>query len=136
MDNAGEKNRPDNILGGIPESLPEELEQVLAENEHVSIRRILSRGHSTPAQGWYEQQDHEWVLVLKGEGIIEFADNSECHMFEGDYCYIPALKKHRVKWTREQEVTVWLAIHFPVQEHRQEQGRITGSDGQSDKELK
>jgi cupin 2 domain-containing protein len=115
MNKAREKNSTDNILSGIPEALPQELEQLLLENEHLSIRRILSKGHSAPAQGWYEQQDNEWVLVLKGEGIIEFTDHSERHMQEGDYCYIPALKKHRVKWTPEQEVTIWLAIHFPGQ---------------------
>ncbi len=129
MDNAGETNRPDNILAGIPESLPEELEQVLAENEHVSIRRILSRGHCAPAQGWYEQQDNEWVLVLKGEAILEFTNNSERHMRAGDYCFIPALKKHRVKWTPQQEVTVWLAIHFPVQQ--QDQDVISDEEEQS-----
>src|SRR6056300_12787 len=115
MNKARENNSTDNILSGIPEALPQELEQLLLENEHLSIRRILSKGHSAPAQGWYEQQDNEWVLVLKGEGIIEFTDHSERHMQEGDYCYIPALKKHRVKWTPEQEVTIWLAIHFPGQ---------------------
>ncbi len=115
MNKAREKNSTDNILSGIPEALPQELEQLLLENEHLSIRRILSKGHSAPAQGWYEQQDNEWVLVVKGEGIIEFTDHSERHMQEGDYCYIPALKKHRVKWTPEQEVTIWLAIHFPGQ---------------------
>jgi len=115
MNKAREKNSTDNILSGIPEALPQELEQLLLENEHLSIRRILSKGHSAPAQGWYEQQDNEWVLVLKGEGIIEFTDHSERHMQEGDYSYIPALKKHRVKWTPEQEVTIWLAIHFPGQ---------------------
>jgi len=115
MNKAREKNSTDNILSGIPEALPQELEQLLLENEHLSIRRILSKGHSAPAQGWYEQQDNEWVLVLKGEGIIEFTDHSERHMQEGDYSYISALKKHRVKWTPEQEVTIWLAIHFPGQ---------------------
>jgi cupin 2 domain-containing protein len=120
MNKAGEKNSADNILSGIPEVLPQELEQFLLEHEHVSIRRILSKGHSAPAQGWYEQQDNEWVLVVKGEGILEFADNSERHMHEGDYCFIPALKKHRVKWTAQQEVTIWLAIHFPVQQLLQE----------------
>jgi cupin 2 domain-containing protein len=119
MNKAREKNSTDNILSGIPEARPQELEQLLLENEHLSIRRILSKGHSAPAQGWYEQQDNEWVLVVKGEGIIEFTDHSERHMQEGDYCYIPALKKHRVKWTPEQEATIWLAIHFPGQKLRQ-----------------
>ncbi len=115
MNKVSDKNNADNILSAIPEALPEELEQLLLKNEHVSISRILSKGHSAPAQGWYEQKDNEWVLVLKGEGIIEFADNSERHMQAGDYQFIPARKKHRVKWTSAEEVTVWLAIHFPLE---------------------
>jgi cupin 2 domain-containing protein len=29
----------------------------------------------------------------------------------GDYLHIPAHLRHRVEWTAENEVTVWLAVH-------------------------
>jgi len=37
-----------NILGNIPENLPEELIEIMAESREVRVERIVSRGHSSP----------------------------------------------------------------------------------------
>ena len=105
-----------NMLCGIPETLPEELEQSLLSSEHVTIKRILSKGQCSPNDFWYDQPENEWVLVLQGEGILEFSNDEDLHLKQGAYCFIPAHKKHRVKWTAENQTTIWLAIYFSGQE--------------------
>jgi cupin 2 domain-containing protein len=40
----------------------------------VRIERILSRGHASPESGWYDQDEHEWVIALRGRGRLEFDD--------------------------------------------------------------
>ena len=107
-----------NLFSDLPESLTEELEQQLLSSEHLNIRRIVSKGHSSPIDFWYDQSDNEWVLVLQGEGILEFEKGEDLHLKQGTFCYIPAHQKHRVKWTPENQITLWLAIHFSTQENR------------------
>lgn len=56
-----------NLFADLPTDLPEELVEVLTENKHVRIERIISTGHASPDDFWYDQDEHEWVVVLKGE---------------------------------------------------------------------
>jgi len=101
-----------NLFEGIPNVIPEELVSLLHESPNISIRRIISQGQSSPASGWYDQADNEWVMVVKGEAILAFEEEEELHMREGDYTFIPAHRKHRVTWTDDTRETVWLAVHF------------------------
>ncbi|MDT8397690.1 MAG: cupin domain-containing protein [Pseudomonadales bacterium] len=101
-----------NIFDSPPARIPTEIFDLLAANEHVQIKRIISRGHSSPASGWYEQSDNEWVLLLKGEALLTFADGSSQRLGSGDFLNIPAHTKHRVAWTAPDQDTVWLAVHF------------------------
>lgn len=100
-----------NLFTAIPENLPEELTTVLQAGKDVRIERIVSRGHCSPDGFWYDQPDHEWVLVLKGAARIEFEDRV-VEMKPGDYLTIPAHTKHRVAWTTPEEPTIWLAVHY------------------------
>jgi cupin 2 domain-containing protein len=52
-----------NLFADIPESLPEELTEVLAEHQHIRIERVVSTGHASPEGFWYDQDEHEWVVV-------------------------------------------------------------------------
>ncbi|VAW55735.1 Uncharacterized conserved protein [hydrothermal vent metagenome] len=101
----------DNIFAAIPENLNEEIIDVLQQNGQVKIERIVSTGQTSPEIGWYDQAQHEWVIVLKGEAIIAF-ENKETTLKKGGYINIPAHTKHRVSWTHPQVDTVWLAIHY------------------------
>ncbi len=100
-----------NLFSAIPENPPEELTTVLQAGKGVRIERIVSQGHSSPQGFWYDQPDHEWVLVLKGAARIEFED-STVEMKPGDFIKIPAHQKHRVAWTTPDEPTIWLAVHY------------------------
>jgi cupin 2 domain-containing protein len=55
-----------NLFDDLPQHLPKELVQTLIRAADVRIERIISHGHSSPADFWYDQPQHEWVIVLKG----------------------------------------------------------------------
>ncbi len=107
------KVNANNIYENIPESLPEELDEVISGKDNVRIERILSRGHSTPGNYWYDQKQNEYVILLKGEAGLLFEDGDDVLVLRpGDYVNIPAGVKHRVDWTSPDEDTVWLAVHY------------------------
>ena len=101
-----------NLFAGIPEELPAELFNVLASGSGVRVERIVSRGHSSPAEGWYDQEQNEWVMVARGKGVIAFPDKPSITLEEGDYVTIAAHERHRVEWTSPDEETIWLAVHY------------------------
>ena len=54
------------LFADLPQHLPDELITNLLEAANVHIERIVSHGHASPEGFWYDQDQHEWVLVLKG----------------------------------------------------------------------
>lgn len=101
-----------NLFAHIPDDLPAELLETLLECDALSIERIVSRGHVTPAGQWYDQHRHEWLLLLRGAARLAFADGREVALAPGDWLVIPAHRKHRVAWTDPERDTVWLAVHY------------------------
>ena len=101
-----------NILKQIPKNLQEEIFEKIISTKNIKIERIISYGHTSPKSGWYEQEENEWVIVLEGEAVLSFDDEKDVHLKEGDYINIPAFKKHKVKWTKPQHKTVWLAVFY------------------------
>ena len=106
-------SRMNNLFTDLPTSLPDELVTILAENQHIRIERIVSTGHSSAENFWYEQREHEWVIVLKGEAKLHFeGDDEPVHLTSGDHMQIPAHRRHRVAWTTPDAPTVWLAVFY------------------------
>lgn len=101
-----------NIFDRIPESFDSEIVDKLIETDQVRVERIISRGHASPEAYWYDQAQNEWVMVLRGEAVILFADQSTIRLSAGDYTTIAAHVKHRVQWTDPDRETVWLAVHY------------------------
>jgi cupin 2 domain-containing protein len=101
-----------NLFESIPQNLDNEVFEQLVESGGVSIERIISKGHTSPKSGWYDQEQHEWVVLLKGNAVIAFADKSSVTLRAGDYISIKAHEKHRVEWTDPEIETIWLAVHF------------------------
>lgn len=102
-----------NILADIPVQLPEELFTSLLQNEQLQIERIVSRGHASAKDEWYDQDYNEWLILLQGEAVLELSGQSELKTLQaGDYFLIPAHCKHRVEWTDPDRNSIWLTIHF------------------------
>lgn len=101
-----------NIFSDIPADLSAEVFESLAENEHIKIERIISKGHSSPDTGWYDQEKNEWVMVVKGEAVISFDNEASVTLKEGDYLNIKAHQKHKVTRTAAAIETIWLAVHY------------------------
>ena len=98
-----------NLFRNIPAELPEELFETLAQGSSTTIKRIVSKGHTTD---WYDQQENEFVVVLKGATQLEFEKGQFREMVPGDCMLIPAHVRHRVAWTEADSETVWLAVHY------------------------
>ena len=102
-----------NMLTGIPAALPEEFLETLASSSSVRIERIVSRGHHSPPDFWYNQSQNEFVLLIQGEARLEYPGEAGIHRLSpGDWLVIPSHRKHRVAWTSETTETVWLAVFF------------------------
>jgi len=102
-----------NIYSDIPEYIPREIFEELTSTDRIRIERIISRGHSTPEGDWYDQDNDEWVILLKGKANLLFeGESSSRELHPGDYLHIPARKKHRVESTSPAEETIWLAVHY------------------------
>ncbi len=100
-----------NIFEDLPQQLPKEVVQTLIQAEDVRIERILSHGHASAKDFWYDQAQAEWVIVLKGAARLQFEEGM-VEMKPGDFLNIPAFKKHRVDWTTPDEPTVWLGVRY------------------------
>ena len=100
-----------NIFSNIPESIPEEIFDILAESEYCKIERIISKGQKTPEGKWYDQDKNEFVIIIKGYAKLSFKDKI-IKMEEGDWINIPAHTKHRVEKTNPEKETIWLAIYY------------------------
>ena len=101
-----------NVFGNIPSDLSEEVFEKLAGNEKVTIERIVSNGHCSPDDYWYDQVQNEWIIVLQGQAKLEFDDGRVIELSQGDYHHIPAHEKHRVAWTSVEVETIWLAVFY------------------------
>ncbi|MBY7794234.1 cupin domain-containing protein [Vibrio fluvialis] len=101
-----------NLFETIPAELLNEQFTDLLRHHHVRIERILSKGHTSPESGWYDQDEHEWVLVLQGCGTVEFDNGESTTLNVGDYLNIPAHTRHKVCYTSPDQVTLWLAIFY------------------------
>jgi cupin 2 domain-containing protein len=100
-----------NLFTELPSHLPDELITILVDATNVRIERIISLGHASAPEFWYDQPQHEWVIVLKGAARLQFEDET-VDMKPGDFVNIPAHKRHRVEWTTPDEPTIWLAVFY------------------------
>jgi cupin 2 domain-containing protein len=102
-----------NLFADVPERLAREDVATLLSAPGLRIERIVSHGHASAPDDWYDQAQAEWVIVLAGSASLVFDDNAATlRMQAGDYVHIPAHRRHRVEWTDPGQPTVWLAVHY------------------------
>lgn len=102
-----------NLFAQVPEQLAQEQLTKLLSTPNLTIERIVSRGHASPPDFWYDQDLAEWIVVLAGSAGLLLEDEPAARVLRpGDYIHIPAHLRHRVEWTDRNEPTIWLAIHY------------------------
>ncbi len=102
-----------NILDRLPADRSAEHFDTLVQLDDGQVERIVSFGQSSPEGFWYDQDHHEWVLVLRGHAKLEIAGFPELiELNPGDYISLAAHTRHRIAWTTPEEPTIWLAIHY------------------------
>ena len=102
-----------NLFADIPRNLSDELIETLLQTSSFRIERIVSNGHCSPVGFWYDQDDNEWVILLKGSAGLRFEYNDDSIILNpGDYIHIDKHERHRVEWTDAKQETVWLAVYY------------------------
>jgi cupin 2 domain-containing protein len=102
-----------NLFTNVAQQLPNEEIVELLSARNIRIERIVSTGHATAPDKWYDQDWAEWVLLLAGSAGLIFEGETEPLLLEpGSYVHIAAHRRHRVAWTHPSVPTVWLAIHY------------------------
>ncbi|MCP4320572.1 MAG: cupin domain-containing protein [Psychromonas sp.] len=101
-----------NIFQSIPKNLEAEVFETIIKNDNIELERIISKGHKSPENGWYDQDKNEWVMVVSGSAILAFDNKPDITLLAGDHITIPAHQKHKVTWTEPDIETVWLALFY------------------------
>ena len=97
------------LFADLPATLPQERVDAILARSKVRIERIVSHGHASPAGFWYDQAEHEFVVLLRGAACVRF-DDETVELRPGSCLDIPAHRRHRVEWTTPDEPTIWLAV--------------------------
>ena len=104
--------RRGSLLSPLPDGLCEEQIETLLESGRFRLERILSQGQVSPEGFWFDQDTDEWVALLRGAAAIEIEGRDlPLRLQPGDWVLLPKGLRHRVAYTAEAEVTVWLALH-------------------------
>lgn len=93
-----------NLLKNIKFSEEKEIEELIYEDEVLKITRTMSLNQVTD---YYDQDELEIVILLKGIAEIEYESGDVIKLTEGDLFEIKPHEVHRVK---SQENAVWLCI--------------------------
>ena len=101
-----------NLFTNIPNPSKDEFFENIIKNDKVKIQRIVSHGHTSPKEGWYEATNEEWVILLEGAATLSFKNGEDISLSIGDYINIPAHSEHKVSWTKPECNTIWLVIHY------------------------
>jgi cupin 2 domain-containing protein len=105
--------RSGNIFANVPAQLDQEQFRTLLASPNAKIERIISTGHASPPDSWFDQDWTEWVVLLSGSAGLRIDGESATRTLRpGDFVEIPARVKHRVDWTDADRPTVWLAVHL------------------------
>lgn len=105
-----------NILENLPSSIAAETLETIVQTDKLKIERIISKGHQSTDGFWYDQDQAEWVMLVKGQARIQF-ENEVIELHAGDYLNIDAHRKHRIEWTTPEEESIWLAVFYSTKPH-------------------
>lgn len=102
--------KPESLFAEAAPEAAEEVFTTLLEKPGLKIERIVSHGHASPADFWYDQEQEEWVLLVRGEAVLQIEGQPDLRLKAGDHLRIPAHLRHRVAMVSDD--ALWLAVHF------------------------
>ena len=103
-----------NLLSSPSPMAGQETITVLVEQPGLRLEQIHSCQSSSPTDFWYNQSEHEWVVLLQGSAQLRFADEEmPRQLSQGDCLLISAGRRHRVVSTDPAPGCVWLALLWP-----------------------
>jgi cupin 2 domain-containing protein len=82
---------------------------VLLSDGGVRVERIVSSGQTTD---WYDQAETEFVALISGQAVIEYADGETVTLAAGDTLLIEPHEKHRVAYTSANPPCIWLCVFY------------------------
>lgn len=97
----------ENIFENIFLNGDEEEVKTISKFKNVRIERIISTGQ---ASGWYDQDEDEWVCLVKGKAQLEFKDSEPIDLKEGDTLFLKAHRLHRVSYTSKNPECIWICV--------------------------
>jgi len=110
-------HRPDEVppvVKSLMDFAPETTEtfHALLDLPGMRLERIVSNGQAGPEGFWYDQNNPEWVMLVRGEAVLRFDPGGDVPLKAGDYLMIPANTRHRVESVSTD--AVWLALHYSL----------------------
>ncbi len=102
--------RRGSLRDGIPAALPDELVTILCAGASMRVERIVSRGHASPPDFWYLQDEDELVLLIAGSADLDIEGRGPVALAPGDWVDLPKNVRHRVIRTAADTDTIWLAV--------------------------
>lgn len=91
----------------------EERTTVLLQTPQLRLERIHSNAARSPQGFWYDQSEHEWLLLLQGSALVQLdGEAAPRSLSRGDQLMISAGCRHRVEATDPAPGTIWLALFW------------------------
>ena len=102
-----------NLFRDLAAGPNETIDALLTGRGNATVERIVSHGERAPAEGVFDQDWTECVVLLQGEARLVAQEPDETFDLKpGDWVEIPPKRRHYVAWTSREPPAVWLAVHL------------------------
>ena len=102
-----------NLFQDIAAGPDERIDALLTGRGNITVERIVSHGGRAPAEGAFEQDWTEFVVLTQGEArLVALAPEETFDLKAGDWLEIPPKRRHYVASTSREPPAVWLAVHL------------------------
>ena len=96
----------------------QEQQHLLQAGSNWRLELILSCSASSPEGFWYDQTDHEWIVILRGSASLKLKDpDAYVDLSVGDQLHFLPHRLHRVERTDPHPGTIWLALFWTQPKH-------------------
>jgi len=103
----------DNLLAHPVPAAGAETVLDLQRGEGWRLQLIHSCDYASPDGFWYDQDEHEWLLVLRGSARLRLREPEEaCDLSVGDVLVLPPHRPHRLERTDPAPGTLWLTLFW------------------------